>query len=222
MKWPGRQERDTKTSNGRGDMLRFFTNEKLFKLQTPLITQTNRVYANRGKKKQTSNERLYVERQALAKLWFLLVYPCTVRQLYILLSRKSWWMWCTRVLKKFIPQICKLCPSFILEQDGVRWHTLAYTLPYNWSLVSKLPEIEFWPSQSLDLNSSLYCLWVHVETVMPNYQDVGDFYQLKKEIVKALKDIPQATIDRAILTFWKRFGMCINSNGGHIEHYFWV
>ena len=80
MMWPGRQERDTKTSNGRGDMLRFFTNEKLFKLQTPLITQTNRVYANRGKKKQTSNERLYVERQALAKLWFLLVYPCTVRQ----------------------------------------------------------------------------------------------------------------------------------------------
>ena len=68
MKWPGRQERDTKTSNGRGDMLRFFTNEKLFKLQTPLITQTNRVYANRGKKKQTSNGRLYVERQALAKL----------------------------------------------------------------------------------------------------------------------------------------------------------
>ena len=49
-------------------MLRFFTNEKLFKLQTPLITQTNRVYANRGKKKQTSNGRLYVERQALAKL----------------------------------------------------------------------------------------------------------------------------------------------------------
>ena len=109
--------------------------------------------------------------------------------------------YCTRVLKKFIPQICKLCPSFILEQDGTRCYIPAYTLPYNWSLVSKLPEIEFWPSQSLDLNSFLYCLWVHVETVMPNYQDVGDFYQLKKEIVKALKDIPQATIDRAILTF---------------------
>lgn len=198
MKWPGRQEEDTKKSNGRGDLLRrlikanlkrtFFTNEKLFKLQTALITQTNRVYAKRGKKKQTSNGRLYVERQAFAKLWFLLVYPYTVRQLYMLLSRKTW------VLKKFIPQMCKLCPSFILEQDGVRWHTLAYALPYIHSRVSKLPEIEFWPSQSLDLNSFHYCLWVHVEAVMPNHQNVGDFYQLKKEIVKALKDIPQATI----------------------------
>lgn len=131
MKWPGRQEGDTKRSNGRGDLLRrlikanlkrtFFTNEKLFKLQTALITQTNRVYAKRGKKKQTSNGRLYVERQAFAKLWFLLVYPYTVRQLYMLLSRKTW------VLKKFIPQMCKLCPSFIFWTG---WCEMAYVSIY--------------------------------------------------------------------------------------------
>ena len=130
---------------------------------------------------------------------------------------------CTQVSKKFIPlQICKLCPSFIPQQDGARCQTSVYTLPYIPFRIPKLLEPEFWPPHSPNLNPLNYCLWGYVTTVLHNHQNVSDFDKLKKEIIKARKAIPQATINRAILTFKKRLWMCIKTNEGHIEHYPWV
>lgn len=130
--------------------------------------------------------------------------------------------YCTLVLKILIPQMSRLCPNFILEQDGTRCYIPAYTLPYIGPHVPQLLEPEFWSPLSPDLNPLNYCLWDYVETVIRNHQNVGDFDQLKTKIAKSWKTISQRTIDRAILTFRKRLQMCSKANGGDMKHYFSV
>lgn len=66
--------------------------------------------------------------------------------------------YCTLVLKMFIPQMSRLCPNFILEQDGTRCYIPAYALPYIGPHVPQLLEPEFWSPPGPDLNPLNYCL----------------------------------------------------------------
>ena len=118
--------------------------EKLFKLQTPL---NNWVYAKHLNKKWISDERLYVERQAFVESIMIFADISMYGKASIHFIEPNVHMdginYCTRVLKKFIPQLRKLCRNFILQQDGTRCHT--YTLSYICSRVLELLEPEFWP-----------------------------------------------------------------------------
>ena len=125
----------------------------------------------------------------------------------------------TRYSKKFVPQMRKMCPDFIFHQDGARAHTSAYSLSYIRQRVPELLEPEFRPPHSPDLNPLDYCLWGYVEAAIHKHRIIDDFEQLKREIVKAWKAIPQEIVDKAIDAFRKRLRLCIKVNGGHIEHF---
>ena len=62
-------------------------------------------------------------------------------------------------------------------------------------------------------------LWSFVEDTIHKQQQVTDIDQLKCEIVKTWKAIPQGTIDRTINAFRKRMHAVIKADGGHIEHF---
>ena len=79
----------------------------------------------------------------------------------------------------------------------------------------ELLEPEFWPPHSPDLNPLGYCFWSCIESVIHKHQHVTEFAQLKKEIVKEWKAIPETIIDKAILSFRKRLRMVIKADGGH-------
>ena len=170
-----------------------FTNEKLFKVQALLNTQSNRIFAKRRKKKQILDKRLYIEYKASHKSAIISVVISMYGKASILFVdpkvRMNGVHYCTLVLKMFIPQMSRLCPNFILEQDGTRCYIPAYALPYIGPHVPQLLEPEFWSPPSPDLNPLNYCLWDYVETVIRNHQNVGDFDQLKTKIAKSWKTI---------------------------------
>ena len=112
----------------------------------------------------------------------------------------------------------RMCPNFLLQQDGARCHTSKYTLSYLHDNVPELLEPEYWPPHSPNLNPLDYCVWSYMEAVVHKNQHVTDISQLKKLIVKEWKSIPQSVINDAIISFWKRVRMIIKADGGHIAH----
>ena len=201
----------------------FFSDKKLFKLQTPMNTQNNRVYGKRGKKNEISDARLYVKRRAFPKS--IMIWAAASKQgktsVHFVEPREriNGVYYCTKILKKFIPKMRKMCPNFIFHQDGARAHTSAYSLSFIRQRVPEFLEPEMWPPHSPDLNPLDYCLWSYVETAIHKHRNVDDFEQLKREIVRAWNAIPQEVVDNTIDAFRKRLRRCIKVNGGHIEHY---
>ena len=118
-----------------------------------------------------------------------------------------------------IIRINAVCRNFILQQDGARCHTSTYSLGYIRTRVPELLEPEFWPPHSPDLNPLDYCLWGYIESAIHKHRHVTDFEELKQEIKKAWKAIPQEVVNKSILVFRKRLRMCIEANGGHIEQF---
>lgn len=201
----------------------FFTDEKLFKLQSPLNTQNNRVYGEKGTKRSISDQRLYVERAAFPKSVMISagvsMHGKTTIHFVEPGVRMNSDYYCNTVLSEILPQMHAMCPDFIFQQDGARCHTSKYTVAYLHEHVPKLVVPEHWPPHSPDLNVLDYCLWSFIETTIHDHQQVTDFELLKERIVLAWESIPQDIVNRAICAFPKRLRAVIKANGGHVEHF---
>ena len=119
----------------------------------------------------------------------------------------------TTVLKCWLSLFHK-CESYALTSSCNRTG-----LGYIRTRVPELLEPEFWPPHSPDLNPLDYCLWGYIESAIHKHRHVTDFEELKQEIKKAWKAIPQEVVNKSILVFRKRLRMCIEANGGHIEQF---
>ena len=186
----------------------------MFKLQSPLDTQNNRIYGKTGTKNEILDERLYVERRAFPKSIMISAGVSMMGKTTIHFVEPKIRMdgpyYCKEVLGTFIPQMKRMCPNFILQQDGARCHTSAYSIKYIRENTPEFLEPEIWLPN---------CLWGYVEVAIHRNCNVKDLEQLQREIVNAWNDIRQDVIKRAILAFPKRLRLCIKANGGHIEHF---
>ena len=78
---------------------------------------------------------------------------------------------------------------------------------------------EEWPPNSPHLNPLDYHVW---GAMLDKYQGYApkptNIWELKTVLKAIWSDLPQGSIDEAVLTFRKRLQACIKAAGGHCEH----
>ena len=74
-----------------------------------------------------------------------------------------------------------------------------------------------WPTNSPDLNLVAYKIWSVIQQRVRAYQSrVHDSDELKQCMQQVWHNIDQSIIDNAIAEWRKRFGACVQANGGHL------
>jgi len=127
-------------------------------------------------------------------------------------------------VESLLPELVQDCRSvlpsgFIFQQDGVPAHMAK--LAHDWIATncSEFIGKDEWPPNSLDLNPLDYQVW---RAMLERYKS----FQLKLENIDELKKImqliwdqlPQDSINKAILSFPKRLRACVKACDGHFEH----
>jgi hypothetical protein len=108
--------------------------------------------------------------------------------------------------------------SFIFQQDGAPAHTARQTQEW---LALKCPEMinkDEWPPNSPDLNPLDYHVWGAMLHMYQKYTPKPtNKTELQAVLEKIWDDLPQQSVEKAIMSFRKRLQMCVKADGGHIE-----
>lgn len=200
----------------------FFTDEKIFYLSPPINSQNNRVWSA-GKKRDISAKRLLVQRAKFSKHVMVsagVSYAGKGRLHFVDEKVKiNAEYYTTDLLPKLIEDCESLLPQYIFQQDGAPAHTARQTQEW---LSLNCPDFinkDEWPPNSPDLNPLDFHVW---GAMLHKYQEYHPKPTTKEELKMVLNEIwdslPQEPIQKAVLSFRKRLQLCIQSNGGHIEH----
>lgn len=201
----------------------FFTDEKIFYISPPVNSQNNRVWSA-GKKRDVDPKRLLVERAKFSAHVMVsagISYAGKGRLHFVADKAKiNADYYVNSLLPNLIEDCEKLMPdNFIFQQDGAPAHTARQTQEW---LALKCPEFiqkDEWPPNSPDLNPLDYYVW---GAMLHMYQQHSPKPTNKRELQAVLETIwdnlPQQSIEKAILSFRKRLQMCVEADGGHIEY----
>ena len=167
----------------------FFTDEKLFKLADPCNVQNNRVYAPRGQKKNITEERLYVERQAFPKSVMISAVISKLGKMSIHFVepgvKVNAHYYCNTLLNHLLPEMNQLSNGdYVFQQVGARAHTSTYSLAYLRDNVPELLEPDFWPPNSCYQNPLDYGIWGILQQVV--YRErLSTMEDFKERIIQA-------------------------------------
>src|SRR6218665_2443872 len=126
----------------------WFTNEKIFTVQTPTNSQNDRVYANVAVKRDIPSERLLKGRKLFSQS---IMHSVAVSQL----GKSSLvFVFCDTVLHQgLLPDIIAHSgENFTFQQDGPPAHRSRKTIAFLTAHVLDFIEPENWPPNSPDLN----------------------------------------------------------------------
>lgn len=204
----------------------WFTDEKIFTVQTPTNTQNDRVYANVRFKRDVTPARLLKGRKhfslsvmvslAVSKLGktapFFVTPKAKVNSVY----------YCDEVLAQgLLPDIRQLSgvDGYVFQQDGAPAHRSRHTVAYLKANVPEFIEPENWPPNSPDLNPVDYSIWGCLQQLVYR-EPIRDVDHLKRVIIRCWAEINQELVDSAIDKWSGRVNAVILAHGGHIEHLF--
>ena len=204
----------------------WFTDEKIFTVQTPTNTQNDRVYANARFKRDVTPARLLKGRKhfsqsvmvslAVSKLGktapFFVTPKAKVNSIY----------YCNEVLAQgLLPDIRQLSgvDGYVFQQDGAPAHRSRHTVAYLKAKVPEFIEPENWPPNSPDLNPVDYSIWGCLQQLVYR-EPMRDVDHLKRIIVLCWAENSQALVDSAIDQWSRRVNAVILAQGGYIEHLF--
>ena len=201
----------------------FFTDEKIFYISPPVNSQNNRLWSA-GRKRDVDPKRLLVERAKFSAHVMVsagISYAGKGRLHFVADKAKiNADYYVNSLLPQLIEDCEKLMPgSFIFQQDGAPAHTARQTQEW---LALKCPEMinkDEWPPNSPDLNPLDYYVWGAMLHMYQKYTPKPtNKTELQAVLEKIWDDLPQQSVEKAILSFRKRLQMCIKAHGGHIEH----
>ena len=208
----------------------FFTDEKIFTIDTPLNSQNERVYGPQDtKKNDIANERIVATRSHFPSSVMVSVGVSNLGKTSIFFIERNVKInseyYVNNLLKNMLPEMKNLAgpdKKFVFQQDGARAHTAKYSIDFlNQEQNLQLLEPDMWPPNSPDLNPLDYGIWGHLSQLV--YQGSANFDSidtLKKKILEVWEAYPQSTIDSVISQFRPRLKKVIEMNGGHIEKFF--
>ena len=142
----------------------FFTDEKIFTVDTPRNTQNDRVYADVEKKNEIVDDRLYTTKNTFPKKIMVSVGVSQLGKTSVFFidsgAKVNADYYQTQLLSKMIPEMTRISNGdYIFQQDGARAHTAKSTISY---IQNKMPDYvspEMWPPNSPDLNPVDYGIW---------------------------------------------------------------
>lgn len=200
----------------------FFTDEKMFYLDPPMIAQNDRVWAS-GRKRDIAAERLLYQRAKFSRRVMVSAGVCYNGKGRLHFVPEKAKIKADYYVSNLLPELLEDCfeqigSVFIFQQDGAPAHTAKHTQDF---LLMNCPDFidkNEWPPNSPDLNPLDYHVWGEM---MTRYSSLSpkptDIAQLKEALQKIWDELPQASINKAISTFRPRLQSCIAVKGGHIE-----
>ena len=200
----------------------FFTDEKIFYISPPVNSQNNRLWCA-GRKRDVDPKRLLVERAKFSAHVMVSAgtsYAGKGRLHFVADKAKiNADYYVNSLLPQLIEDCEKLMPgSFIFQQDGAPAHTARQTQEW---LALKCPEMinkDEWPPNSPDLNPLDYHVWGAMLHMYQKYTPKPtNKTELQAVLEKIWDDLPQQSVEKAIMSFRKRLQMCVKADGGHIE-----
>jgi hypothetical protein len=201
----------------------FFTDEKNFYLNPPVSNQNNRVWST-GKKADVRPDRLLVQRAKFAPHVMVSAGVCWggKGRLHFVdeKAKVNAPYYIGRLLPELIADCKDLLPTgFIFQQDGAPAHTARIAQDWLQANSPGFIEKDHWPPNSPDLNPLDYHVWGAMlekyHKLQPKPSTIAD---LKVTLQSIWDDLPQAPINKSVLSFRKRLTACVNANGGHFEH----
>jgi transposase len=201
----------------------FFTDEKNFYLNPPVNRQNDRIWSA-GKKQAVDKGRLVVERAKFSKHVMVsagLCYGGKGRLHFIPDNTKvNAKLYVDTLLPKLIEDCKSVLPrGFIFQQDGAPAHTAKLAQDWIATNCTEFIGKDEWPPNSPDLNPLDYHVWGAMlegyKTFHPKPKNIDE---LKKVLQLIWDQLPQDSINKAVLSFTKRLRACLKAGGGHFEH----
>lgn len=202
----------------------WFSDEKVFTVQTPTNTQNDRIYSVAAVKRHVPPERLLKGRKHFSQSVMVSVAVSKLGKTSLVFvesgAKVNSSYYCDHVLEGngLLRDIRQLSGNnFIFQQDGAPAHRSRQTVAFLNANVPEFIEPANWPPNSPDLNPVDYSVWGALQQLVYR-QRIRDMNHLKAELVRCWEQINQDLIDRAIDQWLKRISMVIRCKGGHIEH----
>jgi hypothetical protein len=201
----------------------FFTDEKMFYLDPPVSSSNSRVWAV-GKKRDVSPQRLVRQRAKFSPHLMVsagVCYSGKGRLHFVAENAKINSNYYTTQLLPLLVEDCRslMGEEFLFQQDGAPAHTSHQSQQW---LKDHCPEFiskDEWPPNSPDLNPLDFHVWGNMlqlyEKHTPRPKNVTEL----KAVLEGIWDnLPEQSIQRAVLAFRKRLQACVGADGGHLEH----
>jgi inhibitor of nuclear factor kappa-B kinase subunit alpha len=202
----------------------FFTDEKIFHLSPPVNTQNNRVWST-GRKRDVKPERLLVQRAKFSTHVMVSAGVCYggKGRLHFVdeKAKINTQYYINNLLPKLFDDSRELLTNqFIFQQDGAPAHTSRQTQEW---ITQNSPDFiskNEWPPNSPDLNPLDYHVW---GAMLHKYQQLSPKPANKEQLKHALQtiwdELPQDSINKAVLAFRKRLRACVAVDGKHFENF---
>ena len=202
----------------------FFTDEKMFYLSLPVNTQNNRVWSS-GRKRDVKPERLLVQRAKFSTHVMVSAGVCYGGKSRLHFVDEKAKVNTQYYVNNLLPKLFEdsndlLGNQFIFQQDGAPAHTSRQTQEW---IAQNSPDFiskDQWPPNSPDLNPLDYHIW---GAMLHKYQQLSPKPANKEQLKHALQtiwdELPQDSINKAILAFRKRLRACVSVDGKHFENF---
>ncbi|CAM1326495.1 Uncharacterised protein r2_g3551 [Pycnogonum litorale] len=200
----------------------WFSDEKKFTVETPRNSQNDRVQGAVSKKSDIEPSRLLRSRKHFSEsVMVSLATSYDGKSSIIFVNRGikiNAKYYCEEILNPTLTEIKSKSPDCIFMQDGAPSHTAKHTVVYLNNNCSSFISPQEWPPCSPDLNPVDYFVWSALERLV--YHDgveIQNVNDLRRRILRAWQELPQDSINKAILKWPRRLQEVVNQNGGHIE-----
>ena len=129
-------------------------------------------------------------------------------------------MYVDTLLPRLLEDCKALLPSgFVFQQDGAPSHTAKVTQDFIAGNFTEFIGKEEWPPNSPDLNPLDYHVWgALLERYRTFHPKPKNTDELKKALQLLWDQLPQESINKAVLSFTKRLRACVQARGGQFEH----
>src|SRR5215469_6480112 len=200
----------------------WFSDKKVFTVQTPSNTQNDHVYANVRAKSDVAADRLLKGRKHFSQSIMISVAVSKLGKTDLVFvtpgAKINSVYYCDNVLEQgLLPDIRRISNNdFVFQQDGAPAHRSRHTVAYLRSRVPEFIEPESWPPNSPDLNPVDYSVWGALQQMVYR-QKITDINHLKQVLINCWAQLSQDTLNKAIDQFPKRLAMVIKAKGAHIE-----
>jgi len=201
----------------------WFSDEKLFTVQTPTNTQNDRIYAAVSRKRDVPPERLLKGRKHFSQSVMVSVAVSKHGKTSLVFvdrgAKVNSSYYCDYVLSGngLLRDIRRLSGNhFIFQQDGAPAHRSKQTVGFLTANVPEFLEPENWPPNSPDLNPVDYSIWGALQQLVYR-QKIRNLDHLKEVLASCWEQIGQELIDKAIDQWLDRISLVIRAKGGHIE-----